>query len=510
MASEHVKTTAAALALGLATFAAASCADDPLGSGSGTATATIRFSLAERVMSSGLNICDEGSDVSLEISQDGLTRSPATKLPEARPDCGATFRVTIKEGKRADFTGLISGNGRPLLRGSAPLAAEDAKDGFQVVVPLDEVAALNVITNTIGFGGPDQYEFRVGPNGEPRPIGKQDRRTVGGIAASEDRRVTLNAGPCTVNTRFVDITTVESELADAIFTDIVCDGPGDVTVRIRSTGSCPTSYTLTLVQTDPAASPFRETRTVSPDGDQVFDNLPPGNYRATLDAGPGIVTQEQTFFLPMGGTIVINYDIDCGTPPPGTPGTIEIETRTTGPQAPTSYQFRIDGGSLSSIGANEKQPVTVAGGDHTVQLVGIPSNCTLASPAANPTSVSVAEGATTTVVFTIICTAAVTAPGSIRLSTTTVGPGAATANPYPFQIRDVDGTLVTSGTIALNGSTLLSPFNVQKNPHRVEFFPGSCVPFGPLGNPVQFVNVPSNGVAQAAFQAECSKGQSPP
>lgn len=510
MGSDYVKTKAVALALGLATIAVASCADDPLGSGSGTATTTIRFSLAERVMSSGLNICDEGTDVSLEISQDGLTRSPATKLPEARPDCGATFRVTIKKGKRADFTGLISGNGRPLLRGSAPLAAEDAKDGFQVVVPLDEIAALNVITNTVGFGGPDQYEFRVGPNGEPRPIGKQDVRTVGGIAAGDDRRVTLNAGPCTVNTRFVDISTAESELADAIFTDIDCNAPGGVRVRIRSTGSCPASYTLTLVQTDPASSPFSETRTVPPNGDQVFDDLPPGNYRATLDAGPGIIVQDQTFFLPTGGTIVINYDIDCGTPPEGTPGTIEIETRTTGPQAPASYQFRIDGGALSSIGANETQQVTVAAGAHTVQLVGIPSNCTLASPAANPTSVSVAEGATTPVVFTIICTASQATQGSIRLTTMTLGPGTATANPYPFEIRDVDGTLVTSGTVALNASTLLSPFNVQKNPHRVEFFPGTCVPFGPQGKPVQFVSVPTNGVAVATFEAECSKGQSPP
>lgn len=313
------------IAFALATLVVTACGDDPLGSGSGATDATVRFSLADITMSSGLSICDEGTDVSLNFSQEQETKTRGPKTLEVRPSCGASFDITIKKDKRADFTGEISGNGRPLMTGSASLRAEDAKDGFRVVIDdLRELPALNITTQTQGFGGTAQtYTARVRPAvpGLPIQIDRAQPKTVGAVAAGP-ATVSLDAGNCTANAQTVDVPP-SSEIVDVRF-DVVC-GPGDLQVEVITLGSPavgPPNFLLDLEQQDPATPPHSQSDvSVERPSYQEQFNIPSGNYLVRLNveavppgspsctvAPPGPVRE---VFLPAAGSQDVRFEVSC-------------------------------------------------------------------------------------------------------------------------------------------------------------------------------------------------------
>src|SRR5256884_163829 len=85
--------------------------------------------------------------------------------------------------------------------------------------------------------------------------------------------------------------------------------------------------------------------------------------------------------VPAGGTASAAFTVSCtGT---ATTGTLTIATSTTGQSLPASYTVTATGpsfptGESESIGANAtvSAPGIVAG-DYTIQLSGVPSNCTM-------------------------------------------------------------------------------------------------------------------------------------
>ncbi|HYT73034.1 MAG TPA: hypothetical protein VEK78_16735 [Gemmatimonadales bacterium] len=92
-------------------------------------------------------------------------------------------------------------------------------------------------------------------------------------------------------------------------------------------------------------------------------------------------------------------------PPPPTTGNLTVTAATSGQnQDPDGYTVTVDGGQSKSI-ANDGS-VTYDGltaGDHTVELSGVASNCTVNG--ANPRTVSVPAGSTAQTEFAVSCEA---------------------------------------------------------------------------------------------------------
>jgi hypothetical protein len=114
-------------------------------------------------------------------------------------------------------------------------------------------------------------------------------------------------------------------------------------------------------------------------------------------------------------------------------GGLEITTATGGPEpGANGYAVTIDAGTEAGIAVNGTlRHDDLEPGSHSVQLVGLAPNCTVAGD--NPRNVSISTGATATVSFTITCGPTT---GSLKVSASTTGPS-----------PDADGY-----TITLNGS----------------------------------------------------------
>jgi hypothetical protein len=134
---------------------------------------------------------------------------------------------------------------------------------------------------------------------------------------------------------------------------------------------------------------------------------------------------------------------DGGVTVPPTTGTLEITTATSGTEPDANgYSVQMDGGTPQTIGA--AATVTMAElepGNHTVQLLDIAANCTVAEE--NPRSVSIAAGEVTRVSFTVTCSATT---GSLTVSAATGGPS---PDPDGYTVT-LDG--VDRGALAVNAS----------------------------------------------------------
>src|SRR5207244_1223996 len=132
---------------------------------------------------------------------------------------------------------------------------------------------------------------------------------------------------------------------------------------------------------------------------------------------------------------------------------------------------------------------TVTATAHSVQLNGVPSNCTVSE--ANPQTVSVPANGTGQASFTITCTAP---PSHDRITTTTSG----SSQPSGYT-GTVDGgqskNSPASGTASYSGLTATS-HSVQLNG-----VPSNCSVSE--ANP-QSVTVPANGTGQASFTITCT------
>ena len=136
----------------------------------------------------------------------------------------------------------------------------------------------------------------------------------------------------------------------------------------------------------------------------------------------------------------------CGNPEGPTTGAIRITAATTGPTvAAPAYQVSIDGGAPVPIPADSSMVIdTVAHGDHSIQLTGIASNCTVDGP--NPVTVKVTSGTTASVRFDVTCLA----NGSIRVIVSSEG--AAVPATYTVGVDSGATGYVHSATVPANGT----------------------------------------------------------
>src|SRR5206468_11220952 len=96
-----------------------------------------------------------------------------------------------------------------------------------------------------------------------------------------------------------------------------------------------------------------------------------------------------------------------GRTPPTTPPfpcttlfrSLTVTTSTSGPNPPSGYTVTVDGGQSRSLGLNTSTTYTgLTATSHTVQLNGIPTNCSVSE--ANPQTVTVPAGSTAQATFT--------------------------------------------------------------------------------------------------------------
>jgi hypothetical protein len=149
-------------------------------------------------------------------------------------------------------------------------------------------------------------------------------------------------------------------------------------------------------------------------------------------------------------------------PPPAT-GDLTVTTATSGSNPPSGYTVTVDGGQSRSLGLSASTTYTgLTAASHTVQLSGVPANCSVSE--ANPQTVTVPAGATAQTSFTITCTAPNQAPSVTAGSDQTVLVGAVFTlqgasfsdpdhdGPWTVTIDWGDGTSPTTFTTSSEGS----------------------------------------------------------
>jgi len=179
--------------------------------------------------------------------------------------------------------------------------------------------------------------------------------------------------------------------------------PGSLRVTTSTTGLSLDldGYTATVDGTT--------SQTVSNNGSVTFNGLSAGSHTVVLS---GVAANcsvsggtSQSVTVPPGGTTTASFTITCTA----LPGSLTVSTATSGPNPPSGYTVTVDGGQSRSLGLSASTTYTgLSAAGHTVQLNGVPANCSVSG--ANPRTVTVPAGGTAQASFTITCTAPNVAP----------------------------------------------------------------------------------------------------
>ena len=195
--------------------------------------------------------------------------------------------------------------------------------------------------------------------------------------------------------------------------------------------------------------------------------------------------------LTLAGSLAMLACGDDVTPSPTT-GTLEITTSTSGvEQDADGYTVQVGSGVAQAIGAsatltNEE----IDPGTYSAQLAGLAANCTVAGD--NPRTFTVTAGETTTLAFTITCTATT---GSLSISQSTSG---WPADPDGYNLT-LDG--VDRGPVAVNELVTIEGLPVGEHAVSLSGVAGNC---RVLGSNPQTVIVPPGGSLTVSFTVTCN------
>ena len=194
-------------------------------------------------------------------------------------------------------------------------------------------------------------------------------------------------------------------------------------------------------------------------------------------------------------TLVVSViAVSCGgdPTPPETTGTLEITTATGGVE-PDADGYTVQVGTAAAEAIDASGTVTspeMDPGTYTVQLTGVAANCTVAGE--NPRTVTVTAGQTTTVAFTIACTATT---GSLSIAQSTSG---WPADPDGYSLT-LDG--VDRGPVAVNESVTIEGLPAGEHAVSLNGVADNC---RVLGNNPQTVTVPPGGSLTVSFTVTCN------
>src|SRR5881398_1587171 len=260
---------------------------------------------------------------------------------------------------------------------------------------------LTVTNSTTGQDlDPDGYTVTV-DGGQSRSLGVNTSTTYSGLTAtSHTVELTGIAGNCTVSGQNPRTVTVATSGTTTTFT-ITCAAlpppTGDLTVTNSTTGQDldPDGYTVTV--------DGGQSRSLGVNTSTTYSGLTATSHTVELTGIAGNCTvsgqNPRTVTVATSGTTT-TFSITCAA----ITGSLTVTTSTSGPNAPSSYTVTVDGSQSKSIAASGNVSYGgLATGSHTVQLNGVPSNCSVAE--ANPQTVTVSAGSTAQASFAITCAA---------------------------------------------------------------------------------------------------------
>lgn len=186
---------------------------------------------------------------------------------------------------------------------------------------------------------------------------------------------------------------------------------------------------------------------------------------------------------------------DGGTRDPNEPsiGLLEITTATSGVTPTTGgYTYILNENPANPIGFNTTiQLRGLFAGTHTVELTGLPQECSVSGQ--NPVTASVTSDVPATVVFEVSCVAP--GIGNIMVTATTTGPGA-----EPNYGLLLDGE--EQGIIGANGTQVLPDLPAGPHAVGVNGIPANCQ----LQEPdPQAVTVLADEIANVPFTITCTE-----
>jgi hypothetical protein len=296
--------------------------------------------------------------------------------------------------------------------------------------PPPATGGVSVTISTSGVApDPDGYDLTVdGDDG--RPIGVDESIAISDLAAG-DHQIGLAgvAANCLVAGDNPRTVTVVAGSAVAVEFSVTCGAPptsvGELTVTTVTggAGADPDGYAFAIG--GGAEQPIGPSATVS------VANVPAGATTVELS---GVAAHcrvggqnPRGVSVPAGGSVEVRFTITCTS----NTGTLAVGTSSSGsPPDPSGYTVSVDGGAPLAIGANATSTIEdLPVGPHTVALGGLAENCTVQGQ--NPRTVTISAGQTTTLTFTVQCTAttgnlAVTVAGlptGVNAAVTVTGPG---------------------------------------------------------------------------------------
>ena len=287
---------------------------------------------------------------------------------------------------------------------------------------------LAAATKTTGSDlDPNGYEVWVDDQWSQSP---PDNGVVyfNGLAGGDHKVVLLMIAPnCMVtatapgivvdNPRTVTITEGTTGATDF---DVGCASVGSLFISTTTTGVDldADGYTLTV---DGAAN-----QGAPANGDVTFTGSATGSHAVVLSGVAGNCTVSggngQAATVTAGGMTDIAFSVSC-TPLASGTGSLTVTTTTTGSNPnPNGYTLTIDGTNSQAIGTNATVTLTVPAGANPVALSGLAANCKVSG--ANPQTVTVTAGGTSTTTFAVTCGAPLAAvSGHVQLGWGSATPG---------------------------------------------------------------------------------------
>jgi hypothetical protein len=275
---------------------------------------------------------------------------------------------------------------------------------------------------------------------------------------------------------------------------------GDDTVSVPSTendGTMEVVTTTTGTEIDPDGYTVQvDAQSVGPIGASATINaaVSAGDHTVQLTglAANCTVTGEnpRTVSVGAGETVTLSFAVSCGS----STGSLQVISSTSGAATDADgYTITVDGTDRDPIGVSAQVNVDgVTAGEHEVGLSGVSGNCQVVGD--NPTTVTVAAGASTSASFAVVCAVPPANAGAVRVTTVTTG---ADLDPNGYRIA-VDGG--SAQPIGVNASTILT--NVAAGAHsvRISGLSQNCTVQG--SNP-QAVTVTTGGTAELSFTVSC-------
>jgi hypothetical protein len=270
--------------------------------------------------------------------------------------------------------------------------------------PPPTTGSVSVTTSTSGgTPDPDGYDLTVDGDGG-RPIGVDESIALSELAAG-DHLIGLAgvAANCLVAGDNPRTVTVVAGSAVAVEFSVQCSAPppsvGELTVTTVTggAGADPDGYVFSVG--GGAEQPIGPSATVS------VANVPAGPTTVELSGMAAHCTvggqNPREVRVPAGGSVEVRFTITCSS----NTGTLAVTTASSGsPPDPSGYTVSIDGGAPIAIGVNATSTIEdLPVGAHTVALGGLAENCEVQGQ--NPRTVTISAGQTSTVTFTVQCSA---------------------------------------------------------------------------------------------------------